>query len=148
MPIGKTEKEMEKWGWVKSLMYERIKYDDTTKNQVILTEYDYYAEKQICGTCKSNEFIWLQIPLYDYDGGVLCSCSRCRRTWGPLSTETIHVSNKKERNVSLEEAIEVIVRTKQAMPPALRKAWQNREVEDKREVREGRRRPPKVGENP
>ena len=103
MPISGNDSEMEKLGWVKSLIYETIMCNENTQGRPILTERDFYAENQRCGTCKSNEYVWLLVHDFDYRGGVFAGCSRCRRTWGVLgeqevsSEKTVEVTTKRYR---------------------------------------------------
>jgi hypothetical protein len=144
MPIAIKEADMPKWGWKKSLMYEKILCNEQTKNRPILIELDYYSDAQRCGTCKSNDFIWLIIPPHDYNGGVLCTCWQCRRTWGPLPEE--RASNRAERELSVEIAHDICKRTGQRIPKVLRQLIKMRSVQVSRARKTGRGRPPRAGE--
>lgn len=118
MPITRNDEDMPKWGWKKELMYESIKCDETTQNRPILFERDYYADNQRCGKCRSNEYVWVIVPSYDYMGGVFAGCSRCGIVWGQLGSE--NVSNERTLEVTPEKAIEICLATKQPIPRALR----------------------------
>lgn len=142
MPIPSKDSEMPNYDWVKSLIYEKILADARLGGRIRIIELDYYAENQQCGTCKSNEYVWIQVPSYHYAGGVIASCSKCRRTWGPLGER--YASNRTDREISAEDALEVCLATKQPIPKILRDAYQQSETEDAREKAGKRKRPPRV----
>lgn len=144
MPISKDNADMPKWGWKQSLLYEKIKCDDSTRGRPILTELDYYANKQICGKCRSNEYTWVLVPSYHYTTGVFVSCNRCGITWGPVGDRA--ASNKRTREISIEEAIEVCLRTQQGVPVALRDRLKEIKAEQARAAQGLPARPKKIGE--
>lgn len=144
MPISGNDEEMAKLGWVKSLIYETIMCNENTQGRPILTERDFYAENQRCGTCRSNEYVWLLVHDFDYRGGVFAGCSRCRRTWGVLGEQ--EVSSEKTTEVTPEKAIEILERTKQPIPPALKVLLQDIRAVEARKRRGLPARPKRVGE--
>ena len=142
MPIPEKDEDMPKYNWVKELMYEKILADARMGGRIKVVELDFYANAHTCGTCRSSEYVWIQVPSYHYAGGVIASCSRCRRTWGPLGER--YASGRGERDITAAEAIEICLRTKQSPPPLLKTAYQQSELEKAREKAGKRPRPPRV----
>lgn len=144
MPITRNDADMPKWGWVKEILYEKIMCNDTTQGRPILTELDFYASAQRCGNCRSNEFVWIQVPSHDYMGGVLMSCSRCGMTTGPLGER--YASNRRQNEISVERALEICKRTGHIVPVMLKDALRALESEKARAAKGQSRRPRRIGE--
>jgi len=150
MPLGNTPEEMEKFGWIKSVTYEKIMCDETTKDQPILEELDFFADDIVCGKCRKSDLTYVLIPDYQYTTGILAGCLRCRMVWGPLADE--NASAIRTKTISIDEAMKIIARTQksqkiQIIPSALKKTWKKLEEDRMMGKKSGHRKaPPKFGE--
>jgi len=142
MPLPEKDEDMPKYGWVKSLMYEKVLADNRLGGRVLVIELDYFANAMRCGNCRSNEYVWILVPDYDYTGGVIVSCSRCRMTWGPIAED--YASARREVQITPEQAIKICLRTEQTPPKILREAFQQVQAEKAREKAGKRPRPPRI----
>lgn len=143
MPITHTDNDMPKWGWVKSLRYERIRCDEQTKKQIILEELDFLVENLRCGTCKTNKTAWLTVSPHHYSGGVFIGCSKCGRTSGPMGDE--YASRKQSRIITPQEAKPIIERTKASISKDLKEIFDNMENDNSLSQRDMPA-PPRIGE--
>lgn len=144
MPIPENDEDFPKYGWVKELTYEKILADERLGGRIIVVETDFYANAMRCGSCKSNEYVWIQVPSNHYLGGVLVTCSRCRMTWGPIAED--YASATRRIQITPEQAIAICLRTKQTPPRMLKTEYQQVKAEKVRAKAGRRPRPPKVGE--
>lgn len=143
MPITHKDEDMPKWGWKKSIRYERLRCDENTKSQIVLEELDFYVENLRCGTCKTNIYSWITIPPHHYSGGVFIGCSKCGRVSGPMGDE--YALAPQRRIITVEEAKAIVDRTKQGIPKMLQEMFDNMDninVLTKRNLPT----PPRVGE--
>ena len=144
MPITTNDVDMPKWGWVKELMYESIICNENTRGMPICVELDYYANALRCGKCKSNQFVWIMVPQYDYMGGVFAACSRCGLTWGPLGEGDAPLRNP--RDVSMDEAIKICLTNGIPVPEMLKQRLRASQAEQSRAAKGLARRPKRMSE--
>jgi hypothetical protein len=103
-------------GWTKKLVFDWVEVDGRTKRPM-LKRYEFNADTMPCGNRECIPYMATFVQLRPT--GVIWTCASCRKTDGPIAIENGRELQQYTRQLTIEEAWNIIGDTGQYPPVGL-----------------------------